>query len=61
MPQCADNPIGELTYAHFMDSWCVARGVSCTHEKQMRTWLTAACKGWCPAFNEIYGHSWARI
>ena len=49
-PQCADNPIGEVTYAHFMDSWCQENKISCTHEKQLLVWMKTACVGWCAAF-----------
>lgn len=36
-------------------------GVACTHANQMRVWMLAHSKGWCPAFAQIYGKSWGNF
>jgi hypothetical protein len=56
-PQCADNPIGELVYAYFLE-WCTAESITCTQVEQFMVWMRARELGWCGAFLEVYGKSW---
>ena len=56
-PQCADNPIGEISYAFFLE-WCATHSITCTQDKQFSVWMRARAVGWCPAFKETYGKSW---
>jgi hypothetical protein len=60
MPECADNPIGEVVYASFLD-FCAAEGFSCTHKDLFDVWIGSGVEkkdGWCDSFSVQYGKTW---
>jgi hypothetical protein len=60
-PMCADNNAGELVYAYFINTWCLANDLDCSHQKLMEVWIKTACNGWCDSFKEVYGLSWGNF
>jgi hypothetical protein len=63
LPECADNPIGEVVYASFLD-YCALEGFSCTHKELFEVWINSGVEkqdGWCDSFSAQYGKTWGEF